>query len=103
MTEAKARIDSLSNAEIVLLADNIEQLPVGAGMPAGLIVIFLVWALIDILVRWPWGHNKRMANRLKFEQRCIKEKMCPWCSNDLVVNPEQPNKVMCTECEYKER
>ena len=53
MKEAKARIDSLSDTEIVLLADKIEQLPVG-GDPLGTIIgavvfIFLVLLITDIL------------------------------------------------------
>jgi ribosomal protein S27AE len=103
MTEAKARVDSLSNAEIVSLADNIEQLPVAGANP--FLMVFLVWVLIDLLVRWPFGHNKRMAKALKFEQRCVKAEICPRCGNGLVVNPEQHNKIMyhCTECGFKER
>jgi hypothetical protein len=42
MTEAKARIDSLSDAEIVSLAGEIEQLPAGAG---GIIFLYLLIAL----------------------------------------------------------
>ena len=53
MKEAKARIDSLSDTEIVLLADKIEQLPAG-GDPLGTIIgamvfIFLVLLITDIL------------------------------------------------------
>jgi hypothetical protein len=53
MKEAKARIDSLSNTEIVLLADKIEQLPAG-GDPLGTIIgaavfIFVVLLITDIL------------------------------------------------------
>ena len=53
MKEAKARIDSLSDTEIVLLADKIEQLPAG-GDPLSTIIgavvfIFLVLLITDIL------------------------------------------------------
>jgi len=53
MKEAKARIDSLSDTEIVLLADKIEQLPAG-GDPLGTIIgamvfIFIVLLITDIL------------------------------------------------------
>jgi hypothetical protein len=42
MTEAKARVDSLSNTEIVLLADNIEQLPVAGVIPAWIVLITIL-------------------------------------------------------------
>jgi hypothetical protein len=53
MKEAKARIDSLSDTEIMLLADKIEQLPAG-GDPLSTIIgavvfIFLVLLITDIL------------------------------------------------------
>jgi len=53
MKEAKALIDSLSDTEIVLLADKIEQLPAG-GDPVSTIIgavvfIFLVLLITDIL------------------------------------------------------
>ena len=53
MKEAKARINSLSDTEILLLADKIEQLPAG-GDPLGTIIgamvfIFLVLLITDIL------------------------------------------------------
>jgi uncharacterized membrane protein len=51
--EAKARIDSLSDAEVVQLADKIERLPAG-GSAVGVIVgailiVFLVLLITDIL------------------------------------------------------
>jgi hypothetical protein len=51
--EAKARLDSLSDAEVVRLADKIEQLPAG-GSAVGVIVgaillVFLVLLITDIL------------------------------------------------------
>jgi Family of unknown function (DUF6627) len=51
--EAKARLDSLSDAEVVQLADQIEQLPAG-GSAVGVIVgavlvVFLVLLITDIL------------------------------------------------------
>ena len=53
MKEAKARINSLSDTEILLLADKIEQLPAG-GDPLSTIIgavvfIFLVLLITDIL------------------------------------------------------
>ena len=53
MKEAKARINSLSDTEILLLADKIEQLPAG-GDPVSTIIgavvfIFLVLLITDIL------------------------------------------------------
>ena len=53
MKEAKARIDSLSNTEIVLLADKIEQLPAGSDpistIVGAAVLIFLVLLITDIL------------------------------------------------------
>lgn len=51
--EAKARVDSLSDSEVIEVADKIEQLPAGAG-PFGAIIgaaliVFLVLLLTDIL------------------------------------------------------
>ena len=51
--EAKARIDSLSDAEVVMLADQIEQAPAGAsalGIILGTaLIVFLVLLITDIL------------------------------------------------------
>ena len=48
--EAKARIDSLSNAEVVRLADRIEQLPVGGdiGILSALIIILLLVLILRL-------------------------------------------------------
>ena len=51
--EAKARVDSLSDAEVVSLTDQIEQLPAG-GSALGIIlgtalIVFLVLLITDIL------------------------------------------------------
>ena len=51
--EAKARVDSLSDSEVIEVADKIEQLPAGGG-PLGAIIgaaliVFLVLLLTDIL------------------------------------------------------
>ena len=51
--EAKARVDSLSDSEVIEVADKIEQLPAGEG-PFGAIIgaaliVFLVLLLTDIL------------------------------------------------------
>ena len=51
--EAKARVDSLSDAEVVSLADQIEELPAGGsalGIVVGaLLIVFLVLLITDIL------------------------------------------------------
>jgi len=51
--EAKARVDSLSDAEVVSLADRIEQVPAGAdalGIILGTaLIVFLVLLITDIL------------------------------------------------------
>ena len=51
--EAKSRVDSLSDSEVIEMADKIEQLPAGGG-PFGAIIgavliVFLVLLLTDIL------------------------------------------------------
>jgi len=51
--EAKARVDSLSDSEVIEVADKIEQLPTGGGVFGALIgaalIVFLVLLLTDIL------------------------------------------------------
>jgi hypothetical protein len=51
--EARARIDSLSDAEVVSLAEQIEQLPSGgnavAAIVGALLIVFLILLLTDIL------------------------------------------------------
>ncbi len=51
--EARARIDSLSDAEVVSLADQIEQLPAGGNavgaIVGALLIVFLVLLITDIL------------------------------------------------------
>ena len=51
--EAKARVDSLSDSEVIEVADKIEQLPAGGGVFGALIgaalIVFLVLLLTDIL------------------------------------------------------
>ena len=48
--EAKARVDSLSNAEVVRLADKIEQLPAGGdiGILSALIIILLLVLILRL-------------------------------------------------------
>ncbi len=51
--EAKARVDSLSDSEVIEVADKIEQLPAGGGAFGAVIVasviVFLVLLITDIL------------------------------------------------------
>lgn len=51
--EAKARVNSLSDAEIMKIADNMDQLPAGGStlgvIIGGAIVIFIVLLITDIL------------------------------------------------------
>ena len=51
--EAKARIDSLSDSEVIEVADKIERLPAGGGALGALIgaalIVFLVLLITDIL------------------------------------------------------
>jgi hypothetical protein len=51
--EAKARVDSLSDSEVIEVADKIEQLPAGRGAFGALIgaalIVFIVLLLTDIL------------------------------------------------------
>jgi hypothetical protein len=51
--EAKARVDSLSDSEVIDVADKIEQIPAGGGAFGAIIgaalIIFLVLLLTDIL------------------------------------------------------
>jgi hypothetical protein len=51
--EAKARVDSLSDSEVIEVADKIEQLPAGGGAFGAVIgaalIVFLVLLLTDIL------------------------------------------------------
>jgi len=51
--EAKARVDSLSDSEVIEAADKIEQLPAGGGVFGAIIgaalIVFLVLLLTDIL------------------------------------------------------
>ena len=51
--EAKARVDSLSDSEVIEVADKIEQLPAGGGVFGAVIgaalIVFLVLLLTDIL------------------------------------------------------
>ena len=51
--EAKARVDSLSDSEVIEVADKIEQLPAGRGVFGAIIgaalIVFLVLLLTDIL------------------------------------------------------
>ena len=51
--EAKARVDSLSDSEVIEVADKIEQLPAGGGAFGAIIgaalIVFLVLLLTDIL------------------------------------------------------
>jgi hypothetical protein len=51
--EAKARVDSLSDAEVIEMAGKIEQLPAGGGAFGALIgaalIVFLVLLITDIL------------------------------------------------------
>jgi hypothetical protein len=51
--EAKARVDSLSDSEVIEVADKIEQLPAGGGafgaVIAASVIVFLVLLITDIL------------------------------------------------------
>jgi hypothetical protein len=51
--EAKARVDSLSDSEVIEVADKIEQLPAGGGafgaLIAASVIVFLVLLITDIL------------------------------------------------------
>ena len=51
--EAKARVDSLSDAEVVSLADQIEELPAGGSalgiIVRALLIVFIVLLITDIL------------------------------------------------------
>jgi hypothetical protein len=51
--EAKARVDSLSDSEVMEVADKIEQLPAGRGaigaVIAASVIVFLVLLITDIL------------------------------------------------------
>lgn len=47
--EAKARIDSLSDEEVIRIADRIDQLPEGAGAIEILVVIILVMFLVLVI------------------------------------------------------
>ena len=48
--EAKARIDSLTDDEVIRIADQIDQLPEGAGAAGFLIVVLLVTILVLVLL-----------------------------------------------------
>ena len=51
--EAKARVDSLSDSEVIKVADKIEQLPAGRGVFGAILgaalIVFLVLLITDIL------------------------------------------------------
>ena len=51
--EAKSRVDSLSDSEVIEVADKIEQLPAGGGafgaVIAASVIVFLVLLITDIL------------------------------------------------------
>jgi hypothetical protein len=51
--EAKARVDTLSNAEVVRLADQVEELPAGGdaivAVVTAAVVVFIVLLITDIL------------------------------------------------------
>jgi len=51
--EAKARVDSLSDSEVIEVADKIEQLPAGGGVFGAIIgaalIVFLVLLVTDLL------------------------------------------------------
>ena len=53
MTEAKARVDNLTDSEIVSLADQIETTPAGAGalgiIVGAAVVVFIVLVITDVL------------------------------------------------------
>ena len=52
--EAKARIDSLTDDEVIRLADQIDQLPEGAGAAGFLIVVILVLFLVLVVLDLTW-------------------------------------------------
>ena len=53
MTEAKARVDNLTDSEIVSLADQIETAPAGGGaigiIVGAAVVVFIVLVITDVL------------------------------------------------------
>ena len=48
--EAKARIDSLSDDEVIRIADQIDQLPAGGGAVEFLIVVILVGFIVLVIL-----------------------------------------------------
>jgi len=53
--EAKARVDSLSDAEVVRLAEQIEQVPAGASGGIDIVTIILVACLITCITLFIMG------------------------------------------------
>ena len=49
--EAKARVDSLSDAEVIQLADQIDQLPAGGGVLGLLIAVLVIVILVLVIMR----------------------------------------------------
>jgi hypothetical protein len=47
--EARARIDSLSDGEVIRIADQIDQLPAGAGVIEFLLVVILVGFIVLVI------------------------------------------------------
>jgi hypothetical protein len=49
-SEAKARIDSLTDEEVIRIADQIDQLPEGAGAAGFLIIVLLVLVIVLVVL-----------------------------------------------------
>jgi hypothetical protein len=49
--EAQARINSLTDAEVVRLADQIEQLPAGGNILGFIIGVLLIVVLVLVIIR----------------------------------------------------
>ena len=49
LVEAQKRVDALSDAEVLRLAQTIEQLPAGAGIVGAAVFVFIVLLVTDLL------------------------------------------------------
>ena len=49
LVEAQKRVDALSDAEVLRLAQTIEQLPAGAGVVGAVVFVFIVLLVTDLL------------------------------------------------------
>ncbi len=48
-TEAQARIDSMSDQQVLLVAQQIDKMPAGAGVGEAVLVVFLVLIILELL------------------------------------------------------